>query len=210
MESVTILCIENSSASGSVALVRDGATLVERTFESPRGRGTNLFAVLAEVVRPDVPFDLVLIGAGPGSYNALRSSIAAGCGIARARGIPARSVCSLLGYPDSDYAVVGDARAGQWFFTRVRRGSLVGDPQLIPAGECLDVENVAVYSPSGIDEIPNAIVQAPSAALLARYAGNSGPAAPIYLKPPHITAAKVRPTLAQETGPAGRHAAGGA
>ena len=205
---MTTLCIESSCGSGSVALVRSATTLVERSYENPRGRGTELFSALAEVVQPNVPIDLVLIGSGPGSYNGLRSAMAAGRGIARARGVPVRGVCSLLGYAEPNYAIVGDARAGQWFLAVVANGSLVDEPRLIPYGKFPFAGNLPVFSPSGIEGFPEAIVKSPSAALLARYADSAGPAVPIYLKPPHITVAKSRPTPAPKSEPDGPPAAG--
>jgi tRNA A37 threonylcarbamoyladenosine modification protein TsaB len=184
---VTILSIENSGALGSLAVVRDSAPLAAELFSNPRGRGTGLFCALQKVVRPDLKIDLVLVGTGPGSYNGLRSATAVGWGIAKSRGIPVRGVCSLLGYDASEYCVVGDARAGQWFFARIRNGVLVDGPRLIPHGELPAPAGLPVFSASEIADIAAARVLAPSASLLALHTAAFGEAAPIYLKPPHIT-----------------------
>jgi len=186
------LCIENSAQLGSVALVSDGDLLVEKTFANIRGRGTALFETLAELVTADIALDRVVVGIGPGSYNALRASISAGWGIARARGVPVLGVCSLLGYDQTDYCVVGDARAGQWFFARVSRGVLADGPRLIAPSELLDVADAAIFSTSELPHLPDATIRCPLASLLTRHVESAGIAAPIYLKPPHITSPSPR------------------
>ena len=111
-----ILTIECSSSVGSVSLTENDHPIIERSFENPRGRGALLFTVLEEVLADSGQFDLVLVGTGPGSYNALRSSIAAAWGIAKARKIQVQGLCSVLGYDAPEYFVVGDARSNQFFF----------------------------------------------------------------------------------------------
>ncbi len=179
------LVIENSTSHGSLALVEDGKILVEKIHSSPRGRGTGWFLQLDEFAKERI--DLLVVGTGPGSYNGLRSSIAAGWGFARARGIPVHGLSSLLGYSPDDYTVVGDARAGQWFFARVCRGDFVEGPFLLPAGSPLALHGHPLFGATSLDEVPSAEILAPRAALLARWLDRTGPAEPLYLKPPHIT-----------------------
>lgn len=186
------LCIENSAQLGSVALVSDGDCLVEKTFANVRGRGTGLFETLAGIVTADVALERVIVGNGPGSYNALRASISAGWGIARARGVPVVGVCSLLGYEPNDYCVVGDARAGQWFYARVCEGSLVDGPRLIAPEDLSPASDVVIFSTSELPGIPHAIVRCPLASLLGRRVKSAEDAAPLYLKPPHITSPSPR------------------
>jgi len=182
-----VLAIECSAGSGSVAVCEDGRVLAEEEFENPRGRGVEFFAALQSVVERRGDFECVLVGTGPGGYNALRSGIGAALGVARARGVPLLGVCSLLGYDSPEYHVVGDARAGQWFFAHVKEGRLVGAPVLVAPGEALAsaVPGIPLFS-TGV-AADRACLEAPRARFLARHTSQAGAAEPVYLKPPHIT-----------------------
>ena len=184
-----ILAIECSGADGSVALVQDGRVVGEEQFACPRGRGGGLFPALSRIVLQGTNLDLVLVGTGPGSYNGLRSSIAAAWGVSKARGVRLAGVCSLLGFDARDYYVVGDARAGEWFFARVTGGKLVSGPELLAPEvvRTLIEKGVPVFSgrdPGGIEGVE---ICCPRAEILVRHAAEAGNAEPIYLKPPHIT-----------------------
>jgi tRNA threonylcarbamoyl adenosine modification protein YeaZ len=184
------LVIECSTGTGSLALAEDDRIIERRVFENPRGRGGELFSALKAAVPLHPDLSRILVGTGPGSYNALRSAIGATWGIAKARGIPLHGICSLLGYEPDDYDVIGDARAGQWFFARICSGALLAPPELMlpeEAAALLD-RSVPVFSTSPMLEC--ATTRHPDAAILATRATALGPAEPIYLKPPHITTPK--------------------
>lgn len=185
-----VLAIESSGMDGSVALVNDDNVVFGKSFTNPRGRGSGLFMTLTEIVKPEANFDLVLVGTGPGSYNGLRSSIAAAWGIAHARKARLAGVCSLLGYAAPDYYVAGDARAGQWFFARVTGGRLVKEVELLPPEKILQGldPSIPIFSTSSLQGLEQATVQCPRAEILARHYAIAGAPEPIYLKPPHITA----------------------
>lgn len=187
-----ILAVENSGQEGSVALVGDGHVSRMESFTGPRGRGSGLFTALASIVRPGVDFDLVIVGTGPGSYNGLRSAIAAAWGIARARNVRVAGICSLLGFDAPDYFVLGDARAGEWFCGQVAGGQLVGAPELLPPDLALARIGTVlpVFATTGLPGLPDASIQCPRADILAARSSAAGPAEPVYLKPPHITKAK--------------------
>ena len=184
---MTTLTIECSTSTGSVALMQGQAVLQAQTFENPRGRGSLLFSVLEETLTRTDKIDQVLVGTGPGSYNALRSSIAAGWGIAKARGAKLGGLCSLLGYDADEYYVIGDARANQWFFGHVMSGRLVSPVELLaPSEVALRMQKgIKIFSTGAVME--DAIIQSPEACILALLADQAGPAEPFYLKPPHIT-----------------------
>lgn len=184
-----VLSIENSGSDGSVALLCDEQVIYSESFMSPRGRGTGLFKSLAKIMKNARDFDIVLVGTGPGSYNGLRASIATAWGIARARNIRLAGVSSLLGYDASDYFVVGDARAGQWFFAQVCQNQLISAPQLLPPSEAIQKLNFSlpVFSTAPLRGLDQATVQCPRAELLAQHLAQAGTAEPIYLKPPYIT-----------------------
>ena len=184
---MTILSIECSSATGSIALIRDGEILHHTYFDNPRGRGTAFFEALQESNRHIESLDLVLVGTGPGSYNSLRASIAAAWGLARARSAPLKGICSLLGYEPSEYHILGDARANQWFHAHIHDGHLAAAPALVSPDEAMSRLTPGIPVFSTTPQIENAHDISPQAVHLARRAPQAGGAEPIYLKPPHIT-----------------------
>lgn len=188
------LTIECSSSVGSVALTENNHPIISRSFENPRGRGAMLFSVLEEVIAESKSFDLVLVGTGPGSYNALRSSIAAAWGIAKARHIPVRGLSSMLGYDAPEYFVVGDARSNQCFFSHVSEGRLKSPLELLSPESAATrlIPGIPVYSTGA--NLLDARILHPSASVLARQAAQAGLAEPIYLKPPHITPSRPKTT----------------
>lgn len=181
------LVIECSSGTGSLAVTEGGRVVEKRAFENPRGRGGELFSALAATVPPHPDLARIFVGTGPGSYNALRASIGAAWGIARARAIPVLGVCSLLGYEPADYDVIGDARAGQWFLGRIRNGALASPVELMPPPRAVALldPRFPVFSTSRL--LDTAATAHPDAGVLANRTASAGPAEPIYLKPPHIT-----------------------
>ena len=184
---MTILTIECSSGTGSIALTRDGEILHEYAFSNPRGRGTAFFKALEETNRHIESLDLVLVGTGPGSYNSLRASIAAAWGLAHTHSVPLKGICSLLGYEPLEYHVLGDARANQWFHAHILEGRLACPPALLPPDEAKTqlTPGVPVFTTSPL-LVPSSYAT-PQAIHLARRVAQAGLAEPIYLKPPHIT-----------------------
>ena len=181
------LAIECSSSRGSIAFT-DGARLgFSLDFENPRGRGGEFFSALKEAVSCCGDFDQVLVGTGPGSYNGLRASIAAAWGLARSRGAGLKGIPSVFGYAAPEYFVIGDARAGQWFFAHIRDGVMATPIELLPPEQATArlAHGIPVFSTSPM--LDSACCEAPQARFLIRHLQQSGPAEPIYLKPPHIT-----------------------
>lgn len=185
---MTILTIECSCSIGSIALIRDGKALHTTIFENPRGRGTAFFAALEDACHHTDALDLVLVGTGPGSYNSLRVSLAAAWGVAKARSAQLRGICSLLGYEPSEYHVLGDARANQWFHAHIQDDCLIAPPTLLTPEEAglRIVSDAPVFTTSPLP-IEHAICAPPEAIHLARRFSQADCAEPIYLKPPHIT-----------------------
>jgi tRNA threonylcarbamoyladenosine biosynthesis protein TsaB len=189
-----ILSLDASTTRGSIALVNDGQIVKEIFFDFPRGRGGALFSALRDILsRPAEPKS-VIVGVGPGSYNGIRAAIAVAWGIATAREIPLVGISSLLGLGEGSYCAVGDARRGQYYFARVCDGELQGEPELLSKDQLVaavrPIPEYPVFSPVGIEFLPKAVIQTPSAARLARLASGLKPGGlpqPIYLKAPHIT-----------------------
>ncbi len=190
-----ILALDSSFAVGSVALVQDGRMLREIRVETPRGRGGAIFGALQDILRDAEGLSRIVVGTGPGSYNGIRSAIAAGWGIATARNIPLVGISSLLGLADGEYCAAGDARRGQYFFARVRDGRFLEAPCLVDAEELRSRTGAGtVLTPAAVPFLPGAMMQMPEAARLARLGAASDPAMPepIYLKPAFITAPRTR------------------
>ena len=188
-----VLCIESSSPEGSIAVLDGGRLLESWEFACPRGRGSELFAALQSAAELAGKPDAVVVGTGPGGYNGLRMSAAAGWGIARAQGARLQGISSLLGYDAPDYYVAGDARGGQWFLARVTGGKIAFGPELVsPVAALISiVPDVPVFAPAGIPlGLERAIRKAPSAGVLGCQERAFGRAEPSYLKPPHITGPK--------------------
>jgi tRNA threonylcarbamoyladenosine biosynthesis protein TsaB len=193
-----VLAIETSSAEGSVAVADDGRVLEVRRFLSPRGRGTELFSLLAELRPVWTGADRLAVGLGPGSYNGLRAACALAMSFQLALGLDlvvAPSPC-LLDTASDDYIALGDARGGRTFYARVRQRQLDGEIELLDAAALAERGRAAtglpfyrVGSVIGAEQLPEVH---PDAAVLARLASGLTPVdpaelEPLYLKPPHIT-----------------------
>lgn len=188
---MNLLCIESSGSEGSIATLAGESLSGVWRFESPRGRGGAMFPALQSAVASCGRIETVVVGSGPGGYNGLRMAMAAGWGIAQAHGARLVGVPSLLGYDAPEYFVAGDARGGQWFFARVAGGQFVEPPALMPPAllrKRLVPGRPVFLAGAPSPSLPEAICLAPSAAILATRSAAFGPAEPVYLKPPHITA----------------------
>lgn len=188
-----ILALDASTERGSVALLRDREVVRELFPETPRGRGGALFSCLAEILGGMPDLHRVVVGVGPGSYNGIRSAIAAAWGIATARGIPLVGIASILGLDEGSYFAVGDARRGQYFFARVDRGTFSREPELLTreqlAAALAESPDLPLFAAAPIDFLPGALIRTPSAARLGLLAARLEPnhPQPLYLKAAHIT-----------------------
>jgi tRNA threonylcarbamoyladenosine biosynthesis protein TsaB len=97
---VLVLGIETATSSCSVALVDEQGLVSERTLAAPQRALEWLVPAVEGMLRDcDVrPLDVqgVAVSAGPGSFTGLRIGIATAVGWARARGVPACGVPTLL------------------------------------------------------------------------------------------------------------------
>jgi tRNA threonylcarbamoyl adenosine modification protein YeaZ len=185
---VTTLVIENSSAPGSLVLARDGVLVLESAFD---GAG-ELAAEVAGAMELVTKLDRVVVGIGPGSYTGLRVGIATAFGLSLATGCRRFGCPSVLGFAETDYAVVGDARRGSVFFARIARGLIIEGPQLLPKAGLSELRSdklsVPLFAVGTISELPEVKIKAPSARfLLGKEASYAPLGEPIYLKEPHIT-----------------------
>ena len=222
------LVFETSTPHASLATIEADGRLLQREFTSDRSHNALLFAPLKELLDARVTrkIGLVLVGSGPGSYSGTRVGIAAAQGVAIAASCPAVAVPSILAVPSAGSGlgcvVIGDARRGSFWTTRVQSSIPLPEPVLtdlegletIVAGAIR--EGVPVISFEEPERFPLAPelsgqvrVEIPSAERLwqawnlassqtrERWAAESPQ--PMYLRPPHITPAK-RPWLVQPAG----------
>lgn len=151
-----LLVMDAATGDGSLALLRDGQLLDARSVVMRSDRDEMFFpAVLAMLSDAGVQLgelDAVVVGAGPGSFTALRVVAATAKGIVHARGIP------LYALPSLALTVAADAStrtAGtRWVSTLdALRGEryaalvVVGD-----GGEITTVEQLGLLSATNIAE----------------------------------------------------------
>jgi hypothetical protein len=93
----------------------------------------------------------------------------------------------VFGYDAPEFVVLGDARAGQWFYAHVRNGRLVRDIALLTPEQARSAlpGGVPVFTTSPI--LDTGCLECPRARFLPNHSDKVVPAEPIYLKPPHIT-----------------------
>ncbi len=187
----------------------------EREFSSDRSHNAMLFGPLGEVMK-DITLDeigWIVVGSGPGSYSGTRVGIAAAQGVALAAGCPVVAVPSIVAAPSAENGaicrVVGDARRGSFWISRVKNSGVAIAPELTDedglrrflaeAGN----ESVVTFEAGARNGFPADLAiarETPSARLLweawrkadatEREHWASEAPQPLYLRPPHITEAK--------------------
>jgi tRNA threonylcarbamoyl adenosine modification protein YeaZ len=185
---------------GSVAVTHGGEVLFERRFDCPRGRGGAVFEALEQAASEVGKIDRVVVGIGPGSYNGLRVTAAAGEGLAAAWDAERVGILSVAGlHGGGEFFAAGDARGGSFYLVRVRRGIPCGEIRVLNEADLLEAVSFApelpVLVPSAISVLPQAVIGSPDAVLLANAGAYLAPVVgiePCYIKPVHITAPRVR------------------
>ena len=122
------LAMEMSSATGSVALLRDGQVLGERSWHEKHVRAQHVFHAVPELLKESglavESIEAFLVGRGPGSYSGLRVAITASRALALPGGRLVYTVSSgeALAFElardrkEGPIAIVGDARRGTLWF----------------------------------------------------------------------------------------------
>jgi tRNA threonylcarbamoyladenosine biosynthesis protein TsaB len=187
-ESGIVLGIELSSRQGSVALLKDGVLLAEKTWLGERVRHNILFQTLETLLNETgVSYNdisLYAVGRGPGSFSGLRMSFAVAQALAlpnktEARVVSSGAALALAAAREGakQIAVVGDARRGQlWyglFSVAAPGGRGPGSPS--PAA----VEQIEEWRLIPYEEVnvsAGALVVSPEAERLIQYFPNIGPA----------------------------------
>ena len=205
---MNILAIETSLPQASLCLYQDGGFSFSANWVAERNHDSELFPALKQALEQlkDEQLDLILIGAGPGSYGGIRVALAAAVGISTVKGARMASICSWENLAPQDCCMVSDARRGGWTLRRPD-GSLT----VITAEQLIEEVNngtkIATIEPAesleklGITPVVAGLV--PTAQDIVR-AWNGltdeerelrlqTPPEPIYVRPPHITEAKKKP-----------------
>jgi tRNA threonylcarbamoyl adenosine modification protein YeaZ len=191
-----VLLAIDTSAGSSVALVRDGVVLAERSEPGTRRHaeaiGTLLRGVLdAAGARPrDVAG--VVAGMGPGPFTGLRVGIAAARAFALGAGAPVHPVVShdaIARGAAARVLVVTDARRREVAWSLYDPGVVrLEGPELAERGDALAA--IEARFP-GVPVLDPAEVSAASLGLVAEEllaAGRPlGPDQPLYLRPPDVT-----------------------
>jgi tRNA threonylcarbamoyladenosine biosynthesis protein TsaB len=165
--------------------------MLEQSFH-----GSAELASLADTIVKGIErLDEIVVGIGPGSYTGLRVAVATALGIKLALGCRAVGCPSVLGYPEQNYLVIGDARRGAFFLAAIRAGKMPELPRLVPrteiAAEIAKANLKPIFLTAPIAELPIAEVVLPHARyLLDRDESYQDLEEPIYLKEPHITQPK--------------------
>jgi tRNA threonylcarbamoyladenosine biosynthesis protein TsaB len=199
---VRVLSLESSTDSASVALWVDGRVLAEESFESKRSLSADLFPVLWRLLEPFERMERIVVGLGPGSYAGVRIAIAAALGLQVVWDCELVGIPSVAGLADAaeNCRVIGDARRGTWYYTRVERGVCLAGPQLVDSAEALrallEKDGGEICATEELAPEWGACLRRPSAALLARLAAadvgivQRGELEPLYLREAHITKPK--------------------
>ncbi|HJQ11566.1 MAG TPA: tRNA (adenosine(37)-N6)-threonylcarbamoyltransferase complex dimerization subunit type 1 TsaB [Gemmatimonadaceae bacterium] len=183
------LALEGSTYAGSVALIREGRVVAERTIGdedgavSRAGRGEKLMPALAQcldeakVKRSEI--GRIVCGSGPGSFTSLRVAGSVAKGLASGLGVPLYAVSSLLltvtgakpPAPHGQYLSVLDAMRGEFYAARIvfsadGQPRQTEAPRIIAAADVRDLasvdSHVRVIGPGqAIDAHPHARGVAP-------------------------------------------------
>jgi tRNA threonylcarbamoyl adenosine modification protein YeaZ len=188
---VNRLIIENSSATGGIVLATDRSIVLEQSFQG----SAQLASLVDSAIKRIGELDEIVVGIGPGSYTGLRVAVATALGIKLALSCRTFGCPSVLGYPEDNYLVVGDARRGACFLAEIRDGRMRELPRLVPkaeiAAEVAKTGVQQVFATTPLVELADVEVVLPQARyLLGREKSYQELHEPIYLKEPHITRPK--------------------
>ena len=175
----TILAIDTSTSQTSVALVKDGKVLFNKTHNDALAHGEVLPKLVAQALEVSRDIDLVAVGMGPGPFTGLRVGIAFAQSFALAADIKWIGVCSLdamaATIKENNFIVSTDARRKERYWARYENGKRVTEPAVSNA---LELEKLGVKIFNEGDYYPDPVALA-KIALTA-----SSVEQPIYIRKP--------------------------
>lgn len=125
-----ILAMETSCSNASLVLFANGEEILSSEWTAQRSHNSRIFDILEEarpLLEQHCP-DLILVGAGPGSYSGIRVALAVADGLGMAYGAPVIAVNSWEALPHEgrDALVLSDARRGGWALGYLAKGKWTG------------------------------------------------------------------------------------
>lgn len=125
-----ILAMETSGSTASLVLFANGEEILSAEWTAQRSHNSRIFDILEEA-RPLLELhrpDLILVGAGPGSYSGIRVALAVADGLGMAYGASVVAVNSWEALPHGgrDALVLSDARRGGWALGYLAGGKWIG------------------------------------------------------------------------------------
>lgn len=205
---MNILALETSVPHASLCLYKDGEFCCQADWQALRNHDAYLFPALQQAMDmlDGAPLDLVLVGAGPGSYGGVRVALAAGVGISMVRKCPLVAVPSWDQLAKDGTCIVSDARRGGWTLRRPDGSITVITPQelrnLLDGGaRVYTVEDEPTMRKAGMHAARYGLCPTARGVVetwltldaAARAELTAKPAEPIYVRPPHITEAHRKP-----------------
>ena len=199
-----ILALDSSTSIASIAFLEYQSSGEEKILfhfnqTQQRTNSSIFFEGLETALQKYGTPDRIVVGLGPGSYNGLRSSIAAAQGLASACNIELIGFSSILGLEAgaTECWLVGDARGGQYWLAALSHHQLLEEPFLLaPADLPKHLKRYPYFALVASQQLPllpasiNVTIQTPNATILARLGKDVKPSAslePLYLKQAHIT-----------------------
>ncbi len=207
-----ILALECSQPDASLCLAdAGGQILCARSWRAERNHDAYLFPALESALAAlgEQPLNLILVGAGPGSYGGVRVALAAAVGIATVTG--ARTVAigswdALAADAGGNACIISDARRGGWTLRHPHGGIEVLSTEELTA---LQRQGARLFSIEAADALAARGISVELGGLIPRAEGlvqswlaltpeaqqqlAARAPEPIYVRPPHITEAKRKP-----------------
>lgn len=203
---MNILAIETSVPRASLCLALGDKIVFAAKWEAERNHDANLFPALEAAMDTlaEQPLDYVLVGAGPGSYGGVRVALAAGVGIATVSGAALVAVESWSQLAEEGVCVVADARRGGWTVRKPDGHIDVLTPEELQAlaYPIYSTEASGKLAHLNLANLQKEALCPTAQGLVSTWLGMSSeeqaaaaakPAEPIYVRPPHITAAARKP-----------------
>ena len=198
----TVLAFDTAFSSVSACLLQEGRVVDLRHEEMARGQAERLMPMLEEVLQAAGlgwgDLDALGVCTGPGNFTGIRISVAAARGLALSLGLPAVGVSALeaaaFGLPEPVTAVV-DARRERAYVQRFPDGApgLVALADFAPE-TAISGPGAALLSARTLPQ-PVPIAEAIARIAAQRFATETRPPAPLYIRPADAAPARDLPPV---------------
>lgn len=172
---MTVLAIDTSGATGSIALGRveaDAVTILAQTELAGKTYSSHIVPALRELLEGQglsaSALEAIVVVNGPGSFTGVRIGVSSAKGLAEALGIPLLAVSRLavLAWKAGADRAAIDAGRGEFYFRESEREYLLGTKDMPVTVSAL----IAVFEPSAQRVFASAtLVAAPTAEDALRY-----------------------------------------